>query len=64
MSNVLAFPGPAQPDEAPVGRLACPRCGAEPEQRIDTDIDADGVTIAAAVCVDGHLFVTQWEASR
>lgn len=62
MSNVVAFPPARHQEEAPAVHLTCPRCGSEPEQRIDTDIDADGVTIAAAVCVEGHLFVTQWEA--
>lgn len=42
-------------------RLICPNCGTNPDQLIVRRIDQ--TIIAGAVCREGHLFVTEWEAS-
>lgn len=58
MSIILPFPTPAQPE----ARLTCPNCAAIPAQRIDTQVGNQ--TIASCVCLNGHLFVTEWEVVK
>lgn len=51
------------PDRKPIEpRLSCPTCGEPPAQRLDTFVH--GETVAACVCTQGHLFITQWETNQ
>lgn len=54
---------PPTADTQVQARLICPTCGEIPAQRIDTTT-LRCETIAACVCRNGHLYVTQWETDQ